>query len=422
MEPEKNITLRKRKTHSTLSLNDVSNTDTNLFDATMTSLPSTSLNDSETIYDLREKIDSLSRELDIAHREIENLNLENYRLKCDLNKSLQTSQAYKNLALSDSRCMTPLSSRANKRKGRCSTPTQSHTLSKLDTGNNDRDITDGGPPSKQGSENQVLESCLNSTEQQTLDDSAQPFETDDVKLLSGDTSVSNSSHIPNSQSKLNLNKNLNQRNNLTPEKKNTTRPRVHDDTKKRKLCVLSNSTHRGILQAIEEFFSYDFKYCSYLMPNSKIRHLLTNINTKLEEFTINDYCIILLGDSDIKTDNNYIDLVKEINESLRQMTHTNIIICTPTYVRGSPIYNYKIDTFNNLLYMDLEYHKYAYFFDSNNALEFKFDMFSDRTGKLNKSGINFIFKNIMERIKIDLRLFPYVDINENKRNSQFFLL
>ncbi|CAG5023340.1 unnamed protein product [Parnassius apollo] len=62
----------------------------------------------------------------------------------------------------------------------------------------------------------------------------------------------------------------------TPEKeiaplKKVTTTDVRKVIKQIKLCVLSNSTRRGILQAVEENFASDFIiYCNYSSPNCNL--------------------------------------------------------------------------------------------------------------------------------------------------------
>lgn len=87
MEDCNNITYRK--IHRTSSLNDITKDSSVLFDTTMISLPNTSLNSSQTVIDLNDKIKLLSDDLLIAHQEIENLISENFQLKSDLQKYLK---------------------------------------------------------------------------------------------------------------------------------------------------------------------------------------------------------------------------------------------------------------------------------------------------------------------------------------------
>lgn len=196
------------------------------------------------------------------------------------------------------------------------------------------------------------------------------------------------------------------------------------ETKKTNLCILTNSASSGTLEDIEDTFSEQFNYIRYVSPYSNIKQLLENIDIKLQGFDMTDYCIIILGENDIKNTYNYIELMQQIRKALQGISYTNLIICTPTYIRGAPIYNSKVELFNNLLLLELQNNKYAYFYDTN--LVVSLNMFSSKTGKLMKSGMKHIYKNILDRIKIDYMCYggpipSPQSVESDNDNSKFFL-
>lgn len=129
----------------------------------------------------------------------------------------------------------------------------------------------------------------------------------------------------------------------------------------------------------------------------------------------------MIGEKDFKSAGNHIELIYLIKESLMLITHTNVIVCCPTYVRGALIHNYRVELFNNLLHFDIQNNNYAYFFDTNHDLTL--DMFSYRTGKLNRMGTKRIFDSIFDRLIIDIRNYPMENSMCNSSdNSDFFRL
>ncbi|KAF9421458.1 hypothetical protein HW555_002673 [Spodoptera exigua] len=200
---------------------------------------------------------------------------------------------------------------------------------------------------------------------------------------------------------------------------------------KNKLCILSSHKSRGALSIIEDVFSKYFDFCHYVFPNGTVKELLYGIENKLRNFTLNDYCIILIGENDIKENKNYITTINMIKEAFQKVTHTNNIICCPTYVRGAPIHNFRVEMFNNLINLSIQDNEYAYLFDSNYGLSL--DMFSYITGKINNQGIRNIYERIMENILIDINTFNKFDIDtniipdettnspQNETDTQFFL-
>lgn len=163
------------------------------------------------------------------------------------------------------------------------------------------------------------------------------------------------------------------------------------------------------------------------MTHGKTEQLLYDIENKLKTLTMKDFCIILIGEEDFKSSNDYFQLIVDIRVTLQRVNHTNIIVCTPTFQFSfyKNMYNSRVETFNNLLYLDILTNKHAYFLDSNKNLASDYTMFNKRTGILNNYGMQTILKYIDEFIsgikKYDLltndSLMNYNEQDEN----QFFL-
>lgn len=161
---------------------------------------------------------------------------------------------------------------------------------------------------------------------------------------------------------------------------------------KTKLCIISNQKNKNSLQAIEHAFQTEANFCHYVAPNGSIKDILKNLDVKLNDFTYNDFCVIFIGSKDITSNENSINLVNYLRETLQYVTHTNVIITLPTFVCGALIYNYKVEMFNSLLTMDLQTHNYAYVFDTNYDLTL--DMFSYYSGKITQFGLRNVFLNL----------------------------
>ncbi|CAH2108832.1 unnamed protein product [Euphydryas editha] len=201
-----------------------------------------------------------------------------------------------------------------------------------------------------------------------------------------------------------------------PSTATITTPIIIKPKQRNKVYVLNSRKTKHSLPLIEGAFSDYADFCHFVTPNCSSRELLIDIDKKLKDFTTNDYCILFIGENDIKEDNNYINLIKSIRQSLQSVTHTNIIICAPTYITGAPIYNFKVEMFNNLLHLDSQSNNYAFFFDTNRDLTP--DMFSYATGKINRSGMKNIYNRISANIKTDLELYNQADEHDNSfKNS-----
>lgn len=347
-----NITFRRTRTSSD-STNVIELNET--LDETANSLPDTSIDgNNEEVSRLKEQINKLELQLNIAHKKIESLATENNELKKQSTALINKS--------SSSKTGSPESSKNEK----------TCALSKNERGKKGNKRTETAPSAQSPTTNYVIDGV----------DAKSKIDTEK-------NTISVSQKIKNPF--------------------------------KRKLHIISNCTYLGALESIENTFREQFNYCHYVSPGSGLREILSNITDKVQNLTIDDYCIIMIGDKDFKSAGDYIELVKLTKESLGTITHTNVIVCCPTYVRGCLIQNYRVETFNSLLYLDIMNNNYAYFFDTNRDLSL--EMFSPNTGKVNSQGTKRIFQNIFERLMVDIKSYPIDSVvTDASDNSDFFRL
>ncbi|KAF9407876.1 hypothetical protein HW555_012247, partial [Spodoptera exigua] len=135
----------------------------------------------------------------------------------------------------------------------------------------------------------------------------------------------------------------------------------------------------------------------------KLREQITHLTLELQS-AHSEIESLSLENSNLKSLNEKLsknnDLYKKIRQVLQEITNTNIIICTPTYkfFTNSYLYNSRVETFNNLLYLDTITHEHAYFLDSNENLAYDDTMFNRRTGAINGFGMKILFKDIYRMI------------------------
>jgi hypothetical protein len=171
---------------------------------------------------------------------------------------------------------------------------------------------------------------------------------------------------------------------------------------KTKLCIISNQRYIGTLTAIENAFDCDVDYCHHIVPNCGISDILKTLSSKLQNFTLSDYCTIFLGEIDFNGEQDNTELVRNIRSEVQKITNTNVIICLPTYICGAPIYNFIVEAFGTALIQDMQKDYYCYIFDTNSELSF--DMFSYYSGKINKHGTKNVFLSLKKYIT-DMQTF-----------------
>lgn len=169
-----------------------------------------------------------------------------------------------------------------------------------------------------------------------------------------------------------------------------------------KICLISSNS-RDILLMSERYFDNSNRL-HYKITNGGVIKLIENLESKLKNYTLKDYCIIFIGKTDFEITMDYDKLVDYIKTTLNGVQHTNVILCLPSFIcnNQATLYNKRIEVFNKKIYMDNVKHKYACVLDSNKNLEYSSSMFSTTTGKINKNGMATIFldlKRLITRIE-----------------------
>lgn len=338
-----NITFRgaRTRTQSEATINDDSKNSSKItIDESASSLPDMSASDDNIItQELRKRIDDLTLQLTIANEEIENLSLENTNLKETVIKLTQKNDMYKKVTVKTLQSGTP-----KKVHSTSSTP--------IKKGNGQKTITRsiGTPPTA-------------------------------VQLSPRMTHKAETTQYTSSTQ----NKGM---------KVGTTQ------SKKRNMCIISTNKRNELLQIARETFNDQFNLCHYLTPGGRIKDLLKNLSKKVESYTHDDYCLVMIGEADFLKTDDYCKLVFMIREATQEIDHTNIIICLPTYKCGefNMMFNSRVEIFNNLVYLDALTYKHVYVYDTNCKLSYDHNMFNGRQGVLNNYGMRCVFSNLKLQI------------------------
>uniref|UniRef100_A0A2A4JBF1 Uncharacterized protein n=1 Tax=Heliothis virescens TaxID=7102 RepID=A0A2A4JBF1_HELVI len=346
MDIFENVTQRKKRTGRSLSVENINTLKNCSLDGSTSSLPYLSdYDDDLQLQEYKKEIDSLKQELAVAHEEINNLSLENTSLKnkiMDLNKKQDLiTKATKKLTIQNS---TPTKTPKTKSK-----KSNNHTTT-------------------------VIEARQNSSIQQS----------NDISIIDPTVSPENNVHHDTTLTEKNT-------------KKHEHRPQLKN---KPKMCILSNNKTNNILSLAEDTFT-NYEVCHYLSINCGLKQLINNLHIKLTNYTLEDYCIIMIGPQDFQKTNNYVDLILHLRETLLPIQHTNVIVCVPTYkiTDFNGMFNWRVESFCNLLYLDSLTHNYATFLDSNLNLKYDFTMFSKFKGTVNNFGMKTIFDDLKYYIK-----------------------
>lgn len=187
-----------------------------------------------------------------------------------------------------------------------------------------------------------------------------------------------------------------------------------------KICLISSISQHKTSRLLRNRFG-DLNLCHYRTPGGGISELLSGLETKLCDYTMSDYCIIILGESDFMYSKNYRYLIDNLKKKISDIKHTNILLCLPTFKLSdhANIFNKRIEIFNKLIYQDNVTHQYCYIIDSNRNIPYTFDMFLKYNGKINNKGMKIITNDIMEQISAIANYYVYHDdCIANEQNSE----
>lgn len=194
-----------------------------------------------------------------------------------------------------------------------------------------------------------------------------------------------------------------------------------ETTRRRKLCILSSNRKNKVLKIIQGRLT-DTDICHFLKPGCDIQQLLTGMEEKLKGFTMEDFCVIFIGEGDFEKTSNYVNTIEYIKNRIMLVQHTNVIICVPTFKckRSVTLFNKRIEIFNKLLYLDNMLNEYAFVVDSNRNLAYTSEMFNYYTGKINNRAFKKIVESIVELINnienynSNIEIMLQVDVSLNK--------
>lgn len=430
-----NVTIRQNK--NTININDSLDLSFGSTHSEIRSLPNLSTGYDSDKEELKEEICKLNQELLSAHAEIEKLIEENQILKNSLDKQKSKSKSLQKICSHSSNTRT--STLRNKKKtlkklNLSLSNDEVHNTSCIDLGL--VETTSGTTPDDATSNRAKLKQ---STSHQGTDDDVEVPRHNNVRNVVNNSSAETPLNRKNGDSVFGLdssqcgpksvrdlstsllNQNYRYKKLTTACNKSALTGKTEENSSLvRKLCIISSNNKNKILQIAENTIN-NFQICHYIYPHSNVIKLMENIGTKINKFTCNDYCVVIIGEEDFTKTRNYYDIIAQMKIILKTIKHTNVIIALPTYRHSeySVLYNSRIEAFNSMIYYDTELNKYATLLDSNLNLTCDYTMFSKYKGVLNNNGM----KNIFQNLKLLLEKNVCVDKNMNNQQipeNRFF--
>lgn len=407
-----NVTIRRpTRVKSVSDISSILNSTLNISDSSANSAPNISV-DYDQINELKHQIVELKIQLESAHAEIANLSLENHEIKEKLEDHERKLEMFRK-ATKTLNTLTP------KRTNKCSSTYRNINVTPQNNTQNKPNLTDTDTTQIIKTNVMEIEANINTFNKSTNNANAN-------NLLDNYTNIQRENPVTS-------NKNLKESTDTTTSTKTITTKTTQI---KRKLYIISTDKRYNI-EALEDTYGNNYDIFHFKNPNGGIKELLTNIEFRLKGFTMNDFCLILIGETDFQMTADYVHLVLLIQEKLQKLSHTNMVIGLPTFRLNTTFFNSRIETFNNLLYLNLSLHKNAYMFDTNLNLDYNYNMFTKYKGVINNTGIqcilqyskecfediiyynNSIYKENQDTIK-QTEITKSTPINDKKQYKHFF--
>lgn len=341
------------------------------FNNTIHSLPNFSFD--YNALELQQGNQKLKTELETAHTEIEHLNSEITKLNNEVKQCRKTIELYKKI--DTEKLITPQTRTKKKKNRRNSSSIRISPTKPMSTTN---------------------ENTLQPQEYNTSSQS--------------DSAETNRQYTDNINPPCNtaLNSEATSYSEKLKNRNNTLAPPITLKTpgSKHRIAITSSNNKNKMLEIAERELDTKFQLCHYLYPYCGIKELFAGISERVKDYTAGDYCVIMIGEEDFHTANDYQFLVKLIRETLLKLTHTNFIICLPTFKQGAAfkaMFNFRAELFNNLLWLDVGAHKYATILDSNLHLPYEQVMYDYRYGFLKDNGMTIVIRNLNKIINDHIR-------------------
>lgn len=410
MDAQDNVTIRRA--HTTLvNRDESSNMSIDNLNVSTSSLPDLSSTQNIELESLMQKIEILQTQLNSANQEIEQLSLENRDLRSSNHELAKKNALYKKIGFSPTRSNSHATTLNSKKHNTQSKSTRNKDIQTDDTNTHHHlngTTSTAGTKTTMHKETQTI--ILPIPAQYT---SSIQTQTENIDMAHKGTQT----YILPQTTKT-----------LPKKSSNTPTKNQNPQTHKPNIYILSSNKENKVLSVAEDVMC-NYELCHYLTPQAHTSQLLIGLQEKLMNFTMNDFCIIFISNQDFVHTMDYAELVADIRKTVHQITHTNIILCTPTYYYGfgTDTINRRIYNFNELLLQDILLHKHALIFDTNKHLTYDYSMFHKPTRKVNNNGLRTIFQHLRLYMKEQITVFRPTNncinidltINDSRTNNLF---
>lgn len=127
-------------------------------------------------------------------------------------------------------------------------------------------------------------------------------------------------------------------------------------TRQSKIKILSDSHGRHLSNMLINNLDKNYEINGNVKPNALLETVINNLENEVTDMNKNDYLVILGGTNNISRDCSESELITNLENKIKDISHTNIIMSAIPYRYDLPLYNAKIRNINSkLLHLSYRY-------------------------------------------------------------------
>lgn len=177
--------------------------------------------------------------------------------------------------------------------------------------------------------------------------------------------------------------------------------------------ILSDSHGRDIAMKVRNYSSYKYQVLGSVKPNGKTVHVLNNLKSDIKNMNKNDVIVIISGTNDIDFNVKTNKLVEEIEEKIKDISGTNIIISAIPFRYDFPFFNKNIRIINKQLQKMCEKYINVHYMP---LYSLNIEDYTKYGLHLNNNGKNKLSKLILEHVEYIIKGYRHIPVQISTAN------
>lgn len=180
---------------------------------------------------------------------------------------------------------------------------------------------------------------------------------------------------------------------------NTKSDIVKSTSSAHQIKILADSHGREVRKILLENLSKPFQIYSEIKPNGKMVHVLNRIKAEADSLTKNDFILVIGGTNDIERNFAPQNFVNDIEDKLKLLSHTNVILSNIPFRYDKPWLNQTIRDTNRKMKILTEKYSFLNLVSLNCLTKVNYTKRGLHLNHIGKSKISKVITNLIEEPK-----------------------